>query len=87
MNVRVRGRAKVGMLAAFAVAVANLRSADRWHVERARVRALNLAILTAAKSRSPRRTHTLNKLLPAKHRKAAASAAAARAPNDLVPAG
>jgi hypothetical protein len=44
MNLRVRGRAKVGLFTAFAVAITNLRATDRWRTELARVRTLNEAI-------------------------------------------
>lgn len=79
MNVRGRGRAKVGLFTAFAAAIANLRATDRWRKQLAAVRKLNAAITAAAKSRSKRRSHTLNQLLPAKYR-IAAEPAAARAP-------
>ena len=69
MNVRVRGRAKVGLFAAFAAAITNLRAADRWRADLARIRALNDAITAASKSRAKRRSHTLDQLLPAKHRR------------------
>jgi hypothetical protein len=78
MNVRVRGRAKVGLFAVFAAAVTNLRAADRWRAEVARVQSLNKAITGAAKSRRTR-SHTLNQLLPVKHRRQA-EPAGARAP-------
>ena len=79
MNVRVRGRAKVGLFAAFAAAITNLRATDRGRTDLVRIRALNAAILTATKSRAGRRSHTLDKLLPAKHRRLPRPAAA-RAP-------
>ena len=78
MNVRVRGRAKVGLFVAFAAAIANLRAGDRWRAEVARIRVLNKAIADATKSRR-QRSHTLNQLLPAKHRRRA-EPAGARAP-------
>ena len=64
MNVRVRGRAKVGLFAAFAAAITNLRAGDRWRTDLARIRALNEAITAATKSRAKRRSRTLNQLLP-----------------------
>ena len=69
MKVRVRGRAKVGLFAAFAAAITNLRATDRWRADLARIRTLNEAITAASKSRAKRRSHTLNQLLPAKHRR------------------
>lgn len=78
MNVRVRGRAKVGLFVAFAAAIANLRAGDRWRADVARVRGLHKAIAGAAKSRRGR-SHTLNQLLPVKHRRLA-EPAGARAP-------
>ena len=65
----VRGRAKVGLFAAFAAAITNLRATDRWRADLARIRTLNEAITAASKSRAKRRSHTLNQLLPAKHRR------------------
>jgi hypothetical protein len=79
MNIRVRGRAKVGLFTAFAVAITNLRATDRWRTELARVRTLNEAIGLVKRSRAPRRAHTLDKLLAPKHRQGS-RAAAARAP-------
>ena len=76
MNVRVRGRAKVGRFAVFAAAITNLRAGDRWSADLARIRALNAAIVEASKSRSKRRSHTLDQLLPAKHRRKNAPAQA-----------
>lgn len=69
MNIRVRGRAKVGLFIAFAAAISNLRAADRWRTALAKTRALNAAIADATKSRSKRRSHTIDQLLaPAKRR-------------------
>ncbi|MEZ0579140.1 hypothetical protein [Nocardioides sp. MH1] len=79
MTVRVRGRAKVGLLTVFAAAITNLRAGKRWRAELARVRKLNDAITGARKRRTRRRTHTLVQLLPAKHR-VKKEPAAARAP-------
>lgn len=78
MNIRVRGRAKVGLFVAFATAILNMRATDRWEAELAQVRKLNKAIAGASKSRSTR-SHTLNQLLAPKHRRAA-EPAGARAP-------
>lgn len=58
MNIRVRGRAKVGLLAAFAAAIANLRAGDRWGTQVAGVRKLNEAITGASGRRAQRRRHT-----------------------------
>ena len=41
MNIRVRGRARVGLFVAFAAPISNLRAADRWRTELTRVRALD----------------------------------------------
>lgn len=69
MNIRVRGRAKVGLFVAFAAAIANLRAADRWRQQLAETWALNAVIAAAGRSRSPRRSHTPDQLLaPAKRR-------------------
>lgn len=69
MTVRVRGRAKFGLFIAFAAAIANLRAADRWQAQLARVRRLNEAIAATRRSRAPRRAATLDQLLPAKYRR------------------
>jgi hypothetical protein len=79
MNIRVRGRAKVGLFVAFAAAISNLRAADRWRADLARVRALNKLIAAAAKSRTTRRDHTLEKLMGPTRRRTRRPAAA-RAP-------
>lgn len=55
MNIRVRGRAKVSLFTAFALAIANLRAADRWHAAVAKVRAFNAALAAAPKARAARR--------------------------------
>jgi hypothetical protein len=80
MNIRVRGRAKVGLLAAFAAAITNLRAGDRWRTQVGLVRKLNEAITGASARRAQRRRHTLDQLaLPAPiHR--AGEPAGARAP-------
>ena len=70
MNRRVRGRAKAGLFTAFAVAITNLRATDRWRTQLTRVRSLNEAIGLVKRSRAPRRAHTLDKLLPPRHRQA-----------------
>ncbi len=79
MNIRVRGRAKVGLFVAFAAAISNLRAAERWRADLARVRELNKRIAAAAKSRSARRDHTLEKLMGPTRRRTGRPAAA-RAP-------
>jgi hypothetical protein len=71
MNVRVRGRAKVGLFVAFATAISNVRALERWRADLARVRKLNAAIAEARRGRTKRRSHTLNQLLPTKHRRRA----------------
>jgi hypothetical protein len=63
MNIRVRGRAKVGLFVAFAAAISNLRAADRWRADLAAARALNKLITEATRSRAKRRDHTLDQLL------------------------
>jgi hypothetical protein len=55
MNIRVRGRAKVSLFTAFALAIANLRAADRWRAAVAKVRAFNAALAAAPKARAARR--------------------------------
>ena len=79
MNIRVRGRAKVGLFVAFAAAIANLHAADRWRKQVARTRALNEAIAEAKKTRSKRRSHTIDQLL-APSRRRGRRPAAPRAP-------
>jgi hypothetical protein len=79
MKLRVRGRAKVGLFTAFAVAITNLRATDRWRAQLTRVRSLNDAIGAVKRSRAPRRAHTLDRLLPPKHRQGTRPVAA-RAP-------
>ncbi|WP_300403315.1 hypothetical protein [Nocardioides sp.] len=69
MQFRVRGRVKVTILVAFALAIANLRAADRWNDERARVTQLNAAIAAAKKSRSRRRAATIETHLGSSRRR------------------
>jgi hypothetical protein len=52
MNIRVRGRAKVGLFVAFAAAISNLRAADRWRADLTRVRALD-KLITERPARAP----------------------------------
>lgn len=58
MRIRVRGRAKVGLFTMFALAIANLRSADRWRAQCAEVAKLNKLILATPTSRPSRRLST-----------------------------
>src|SRR5581483_10653932 len=76
MKLRVRGRAKVGLFTAFAVAITNLCAADRWRAELARVCTLNEAVGAVKRSRAPRRAHILDKLLPPKQRQGGRPASA-----------
>lgn len=62
MNIRVRGRAKVGRFTAFAAAIANLRATDRWNAQCTAVRKLNYTILGNARRRPGRRTHPATRL-------------------------
>jgi hypothetical protein len=72
MNIRVRGRAKVGLFAAFAAAITNLCAGDRWRTQVAWVRRLNELITGQAHQRAKRRTHTTGHLVaPATPRRAA----------------
>lgn len=52
MNIRGRGRAKVGLFVAFAAAISNLRAADRWRADLTCVRALD-KLITEATRRAP----------------------------------
>jgi len=80
MNIRVRGRAKVGLLAAFAAAITNLRAGDRWRTQVAGVRKLNEAITGASGRRAQRRRHTLDQLAAPAPTRRAGQPAGARAP-------
>jgi hypothetical protein len=53
----------------------NLRAGDRWRAGHP-VGQLNAAITAAGGTSTTRRTHTLNQLLPARHRRAAEPVAA-----------
>lgn len=55
MKIRVRGRAKVGLFAAFAAAITNLRAGDRWRTQLTAVRKLNEAITGQSGRRAQRR--------------------------------
>ena len=61
MNIRVRGRAKVGLFAAFAAAITNLRAGDRWCAQVAKVRKLNATIALNSTKRAPRRPRPLTR--------------------------
>lgn len=80
MNIRVRGRAKVGLFAAFAAAITNLRAGDRWRTQVAGVRELNEKITGQAHKRASRRTHTTGQLVAQAVPRRAAEPAGARAP-------
>ena len=80
MNIRVRGRDKVGLFTAFAAALTNMRAGDRWRTDVARVRKLNELIATGARKRAKRRTHTAGNLAAPATRRRAAEPAGARAP-------
>ena len=62
MNIRVRGRAKVGRFTAFAAPIANLRATDRWNAQCTAVRKLNYTILGNARRRPGRRTYPATRL-------------------------
>jgi len=80
MNIRVRGRAKVGLFAAFAAAITNLRAGDRWRTQVAAARKLNALITGQANKSAARRTHTTGQLAAVATPRGAAQPAAARAP-------
>jgi len=80
MNIRVRGRAKVGLFAAFAAAITNLRAGDRWRGQLAAARKLNALITGQANRSARRRTHTTGQLAAVATPRGAAEPAAARAP-------
>jgi len=80
MNIRVRGRAKVGLFAAFAAAITNLRAGDRWRTQVAQVRKLNEAITGQSRRRAQRRTHTTLQLAAPATQQRVAEPAGARAP-------
>lgn len=77
MHIRVRGRAKVSLFTVFALAIANLRAADRWRTQCAEVRKLNELTLAAPRPRAARRSRTAP---AASGRGEPAGAAGARAP-------
>ena len=80
MNIRVRGRAKVGLFAAFAAAITNLRAGDRWRAQVGQVRKLNENITGQAHKRASRHTHTTSHLTAPTSPRHAAEPAGARAP-------
>jgi len=80
MNIRVRGRAKVGLFAAFAAAITNLRAGDRWRTQVAAVRKLNELITGHSRKRVQRRRHTTIQLAAPATRRREAEPAGARAP-------
>jgi len=80
MNIRVRGRAKVGLFAAFAAAITNLRAGDRWRTQFTAVRKLNEAITGQSGRRAQRRKPPGAQLAAPAATRRAAEPAGARAP-------
>ena len=80
INIRVRGRAKVGLFAAFAAAITNLRAGDRWRTKLTAVRKLNEAITGQSGRRAQRRKPPGAQLAAPAAIRRAAEPAGARAP-------